>query len=331
MRRLLLASILIASAAPVAADVFSYRDKDGKVHFVDQEAAIPQQYRTSSPSTVSGAGNATGAKPAGGGVLNAVPQGGGARLDAGGGAMEGATFGGEGGDPGSGEGRPAANAMVSCTLRYVEKPSKSIDVRYTTVTYKGEIENTGTGIARTARAHLKLFSVIDGSQVDAQSSLLRPGDIAPGAKASFEITGNFRKTGLRNSSRDELMIDYVRCDQSSADPTTSAPGQGCLLQLVGEPEKEIDPIRKTVTYTGSVQNQGQKVAKTVQVVFTSFNMRDGKPFPPVVVNSSPGRVGPGEGAGFKLVAPLEFGFRDPKKDKFSVRAARCDEAGADAE
>ncbi|MBK7972517.1 MAG: hypothetical protein IPK07_04300 [Deltaproteobacteria bacterium] len=316
-------SILLAFATPVVADVFSYRDKDGKVHFVDQEAAIPQQYRTS--ESPGGASKRSVATPDGSGVLNTMPQGGGADSEAG--ADGGGASAGEGdAEFGLGGGQQAENGMVSCTLRYLEKPSKEIDVRYTTVTYRGEIENTGTGIARTARAHLKLFSVIDGSQVDEESSLLRPGDIAPGARATFEVKGNFRKTGLRNSSRDELMVDYVRCDQSSADVAASARGKGCELQIVGEPLKEIDPIRKTVTYSGTVQNQGQKVAKTVQVQLTSFNMRDGKPFPPVSGTTNPARVGPGQGAEFKLVAPLDFGFRDPKKDKFSVGAARCDDA-----
>lgn len=321
MRRLLCMAILLALPAPAAADVFSYRDKDGKVHVVDQETSIPQQYRGSDTPD----GSSRGAVPnqTSPGVLNAVPQQ----------ATGGTEAGGEAGEPEASvaDTPPGGPSMVSCTLRYVEKPSKYIDVRYTTVTYRGEIENTGTGIARTARAHLKLFSVIDGSQVDEASALLRPGDIDPGSKATFEITGNFRKTGLRNSSRDELMIDYVRCDQSSAQGSAAEPGQGCLLQVVGEPQKEIDSVRKTVTYTGSVQNQGRKTAKTVRVELTSFNMRDGKPFPPVSVSTSPPRVGPGEAADFKLVAPLEFGFRDPKKDRFAVRAARCDDAGSDAE
>lgn len=317
MRNLLLGCIVLAVATSASADVFSYRDKDGKVHFVDQETAIPQQYRT--PNSSTSGGDPSAGRPPASGVLNAMPQ------------SAVAPPGADGSDPGIGSPEPAGGGMISCTLRYVEKPAKAIDLRYTRVTYTGEMENTGTGIARTARAHLKLFSAIDGSQIDEQSELLRPGDIEPGGKARFEIEGNFRKAGLRNSSRDELMIDYVRCDPSSAGPASATAGQGCVLQLVGEPQKEIDSIRKTVTYSGSVQNHGKRVAKTVQVELTSFNIRDGKPFPPVIVSTNPPRVGPGDSADFSLVAPLEFGFRDPNKDKFSVRASRCDPIGSEAE
>ncbi len=295
--------VLVWSLATAAgAKMFSYRDRDGKVHFVDQESSIPAEYR--SQATESTAPNASGsvtpmpaAEPADGGSASGSPD------DA---------------------GAPDDSLPPSCALKYVDKPAKTIDAVLDTVDYQATMENSGTGIARGVRAHLKLFSAIDGSMIDQATAVLQPSDLAPQARGTFQIRGEFRKMGLRNSERDDLMVDFVRCDRATAVTKTDAPQATCPLKLVGEPAKQVDLIRKLVVYTGSIENHGQGTARTVQVVMQSFSLQDGRVIRTLSVNPTPPSLGPGQVGTFRIVAPQDFGFRDPYKDHFDVTSARCD-------
>ncbi len=307
--RTLLVALWLASVTPAMAEMFSYRDAQGNLHFVDQEAAIPREYRA---NTTGGGPPAT--SPAPRGVFNSVQSASGSS-DGAAPAPE------QPGSPGDGTGGSGA---LTCALRYVEQPTKTVDLRYATITYRGTVENGGNGLARGVQAHLKLFSAIDGSQIESASGVLSPSNLDPRERGTFEVKGYYRKQGLRNPERDDLMIDYVRCDPSSQATAPVTPAGRCSVQLVGKPDKTIDTVAQTLTYVGSVQNNGEGVAKTVQVELTRFALRDGAPMAPVYVNVNPSRLGPGESGSFTLVAPREFGFRDPDKDKLEVRVPRCD-------
>lgn len=301
MTRLAWALLLTAVAVPARAEMYSYRDETGKVHVVDQQTAIPPQYRSQAGST--------GAGPTAGSV-NAVPS------DA---ASPRETS----ADTGADSSAEAPTGTPNCVLRFIDKPKKVIDQDSERVTYSGAVRNSGNGIARGARAHLKLFSALDGSKVDEQSEVLRPSDVQPGTEATFQITGDFRQKGLRNSARDDLMIDFSRCDSTKRVVELPA-GSACQLATVGDPKKTVDIIRKTVTYEGKVANKGSGTAKAVQVVVSMFEIRTGEPLDSAFTVVSPASLGPGEEGSFSIVIPQKFGFRDAKDDKIEVRAARCD-------
>ncbi len=310
--RSLLVWLCLASASPALADVFSYRDAQGNLHFVDQETAIPPQYRSATPGA--GTPGLAGSPSRGGGVFNSAQP--------------------SSQEPPGAEGGPAEPPVAtdetveagspSCALRYVDKPTKDIDARYATVTYHGIVENTGNGLARGVRVHLKLFSALDGTQIDSSFGVVSPSNLDPRDRGTFEVKGYFRKQGLRNSSKDDLMLDYLRCDPSSHAEQPPTAASRCKVEIVGKPDKTVDTVAQTLTYVGTVQNRGEGTAKTVQVELTRFTLAEGRAMEPVYVNVVPGRLGPGESGAFTLVASREFGFRDTGKDKLKVRVASCE-------